>query len=193
MTDLVQRQLGAATARLHERLLAALEVATAARPALLRLVGDTLCGAFHDHLSARPEPKAALLAALRAVPEDAQAGAMLAALIEEVSAGAFADGDEEARRRRARYAPPPAPEPENPPAPAQQPPAPPLNQRQRAVLAWLAGYHVEHGRSPTAKQIADGLGLDARKVSSTLQQLERRGAVVRGSRLSDGWIPKRSP
>jgi hypothetical protein len=194
MSDLVRKQLGDASARLHARLIALIEVATTARPALVRVVGDLLCGAYHDHQSALPDPKAALVAAICAVPSDARTSGPLAALIVAVQAGDFADGDAEIRSRRARFVGPvdagPVALPR--PWPVLQPPKP-LSERQAAVLAWLVAFHAEHGRSPTGKQIADALQLDPRNVSQTLQQLERKRLIVCGPRPAGGWFPTRTP
>jgi hypothetical protein len=183
-TDLVRVDLGEATARLYERLLAIVARATTARPALGRIVLGLICGAYHDYRAMAPMPKADLVEALRAVQDGARVRRKIGELVGEIIAGRFADDETEARRWSEHEAPPPIPLP----TPTLAPPAP-LSERQRTVLAWILRYREVYGRSPTGKEIGSGVGIAPKKVGRTLRQLEAKRAVA----MLDGPVPTRAP
>lgn len=177
MIDLVRARLGDAQAELHARLLALLETAGAAAPAVRAIIADLLCGMFHDHHSPAPMPKAELvdrLAATCAPGSDA--------LCADVLAGRFADAVE---------APTGAPPATHRAAPATLDPIT-LTPAQHRVLTWLCRYHATYSRAPSLAEAAEGCGIHALKVRRILVQLEKRGAArsLGGPR---GWYPTREP
>lgn len=198
MRNHVELKMGAATARLHERVMSLMSIAAAAgAPALYahgslgKLAMRVLCGEFHDYRSGHVLPKGELVESLRAVSAHPAVDAAREDLVHDVLRGEFSDGDDEASKWVARMFP------DKPIAVLDRRPAPDprpveLNDREWRVHTWLYRYIEVYGRAPTLREIGAGIGMQSTSVHDVLVVLERKGVVshVGGRR---GWVPTRAP
>jgi repressor LexA len=60
----------------------------------------------------------------------------------------------------------------------------PYTPRQREILAFIAGYQVDHGVSPTLEEIGDRFGVHRVTIFQHVNALERRGALRRSAQLA---------
>lgn len=191
----MEKKLGAATARLYQRINGLLQVAEdlkiePVRRALARILLDVLCGTYHDFRSGRPLPKGDLHDALGAVPPHPALDDQRAAVQAEIVAAWYDEDDEEGRRWVAKLLPA-----RSPGQRARQdlsPEAVELTPREYRVFAWLYRYVEVYGMSPLLHEIAAGLEVPAVQVREVLGLLERKGAAANlgGHR---GWVPTRAP
>lgn len=194
MTAGIEKKLGAATARLYERIDGLVTVvrdvaAEPARAALARILLEVLCGAYHDYRSGRPLPKGELIEAIRAVPPHPSLDDQRAAVEAEILRGWYDEDPEEGRRWVARIAP------RRPGHRAPQDVAPDtveLTPGEYRAFAWLYRYVEVYGRSPRMAEIAAGLEVSPEHAREVLGLLERKGAAMNlgGKR---GWVPTRCP
>jgi hypothetical protein len=207
----VEKKLGTATARLHERIVAMIQMAhdagasaLQAHGALAQLSLRVLCGDFHDYRSGELLPKGDLVEAMRALPAHASIAVSREELITAVLAGGFRDSEDEAKRWVARLVSP------RPSLPAQSPPAQgapralELSHREYRVFVTLYRYVEVYGNSPQLRELAelastqgdagpgDRVRLNSLKVAEVLRQLAAKDVVMHlgGTR---GWVPLRAP
>jgi hypothetical protein len=197
--NLVERRLGAATARLHAEIGAIWRMTRsaerAAQPTARALVAislDLLCGAYHDYRSGVALPKGDLITALRAVPGHPATSDAVAALVTRLVCGEFAetaqDGSAWLRARR-RFSGEHWPIRRGPPVPVA---AIDLTPSEARAHVWIYRYVEVYGVGPTHNEMGAGLGTSSIAVNRILRRLEHKGAVtsIGGHR---GWLPTRAP
>lgn len=188
MTDLVERKLGVATAKLQQRVLDIIEKTGAgrARDALLRINLSVLCGSYHDFKSGQVLPKADLAADLRKIVALPPASWMIAELVADIAAGIFADTRTESRRWMADAGDRSASRPDDAPHAIDLKPA------EYRVFVWIYRYVEVYGQSPTQREVADGVGMHRLEVDAVQRKLEKKGALVHIGGVR-GWLPIRAP
>ena len=163
----VKARLGAAAARLHVRLAQIRDAAQDryARAALRTIILESLCGAFHDHRSESPTPKADLVRMLRDVPGDKGAAPLIKRLIPEIDRGAFAEDAAEGERAAERAAALKLPKRE----------ADILTPGQARLLRYFLAVYGKTGKAPTVRAAAHELDLSVARVAQLLTALTERG------------------
>ncbi len=63
-----------------------------------------------------------------------------------------------------------------------------LTEKQRETLLFLVTFLREHRVPPTTRQMAAAAGVKGQAITDRLEQLERKGLVVRGV-ARRGWLP----
>jgi len=174
----IRARLGEATERLYRRMLGIADQAEGdARRALCRIALDAACGAYHDFRSHRPAPKGALVDDLQAVIEPAAGAEQIAAVVKEVIAGWYDDGEEEARRWVQEVAPDHGQRARGSRR-RQQTPAPTLCESDVRVLEFVRRRYAEERRFVTWPEVWAGTGMPRIHSHTVLRRLVKKGAVI---------------
>lgn len=193
--QLVERRLGASTAKLYTRVLDLLQVATRGdtptRDAIRRLIINLLCGAFHDYRAGSLMPKGDLVEALRAIPHDDGAALKIKRLIDATLRGEFDEDEAEGTRWRERMVNDRVRDQRMRVVPYAAPSAVELTPRETEVLMWMNRYIDTYGRPATVREIGEGVNMSSTRVSQVLRRLGEKSVVsnIGGSR---GWIPTKA-
>lgn len=174
----LRARLGEATERLYLRLIGVSDQAEGeARRALCRIALDAACGAYHDFRSSRTAPKGALVDDLQAVSGQAAAAEQIAAIVKEVIAGWYDDGDEEARRWVREIAPERGQHGRGAER-RHSAPAPKLCASDIRVLEFVRQRYAAERRLVTCNDVCSGIGTSRIASHEVLKRLSRKGAVI---------------